>query len=344
MEFTTGGRLEVRINAADVGKRVSVRSLNDRRGSPERFTDTVGVLTSWSGGVLCVTRRDGETVEIAEAALVAGKVVPPTPPRRRGPAASVPELLRVATRGWPPVETGRLGEWILRAAGGFTARANSVLPLGDCGLPLPAAVDRVTEWYAERGLPPRFQVGTGDPAFDRALDQELAGRGWRAERHALLRTAALAPIADAEPEGGERPVELSREPDAAWLAAYGRGAAGDAARAVLTGGPSVWFATVPGDQGPAAIARCVTDGRWAGFAALHVAGDARRQGLGTLVMARLARQALQEGASAAYLQVETGNDGAAALYDRLGFRTLSAYHYRTPETTGTDGGDDGQRG
>ncbi|MFI9719078.1 GNAT family N-acetyltransferase [Streptomyces sp. NPDC052396] len=336
MEFTTGGRLEVRINAADVGKRVSVRSWTDRRGSLERFTDTVGVLTSWSGGVLRITRRGGETVEIAETALVAGKVVPPTPPRRRGPAASVPELLRVAARGWPPVESAPLGEWTLRAAGGFTARANSVLPLGDCGLPLPEAVDRTAEWYRQRGLPPRIQISTGDPAADEALDAELAGRGWRVERSAVLRTAALAPIADADP-GDERPVTLGREPDAAWLAAYGRGG-DEQARAVLTGGPSVWFATVPGERGPAAIARCVIDGRWAGFAALQVTGDARRQGLGTLVMARLARQALAEGASAAYLQVETDNEAAAALYDRLGFTTRLAYHYRTPGTS--DGGDD----
>ncbi len=45
-------------------------------------------------------------------------------------------------------------------------------------------------------------------------------------------------------------------------------------------------------------------------------------------MARLARQALDEGASAAYLQVETDNGAAAALYDDLGFTTHHAYHYR----------------
>ena len=33
--------------------------------------------------------------------------------------------------GWPPLERGELGGWMLRAAGGFTGRANSVLPLGD---------------------------------------------------------------------------------------------------------------------------------------------------------------------------------------------------------------------
>lgn len=322
MEFTTGGRLEVRITAADVGKRVSVRRLNDSVRSPERFTDTVGELVSWEGGVLRITRRTGETIEIPERTLVAGKVVPAAPPRRRGPAATVRELQETAARGWPARETERLGDWTLRAAGGFTARANSALPLGSPGLPLPEAVDRVVEWYGRRGLPARIQVTTGDAAADEALDAALAARGWAAERHALMRTAALAPVADTGADTGT--VVLSREPDAEWLAAYGREGGAEDARAVLTGGPSVWFATVPG----AAIGRCVVDGRWAGFSALTVAPERRRQGLGTLVMARLAQQALDEGASAAYLQVETDNGGAAALYDELGFTTHHAYHYR----------------
>ncbi len=320
----------MRISAADVGKRVSVRRLNDSADSPERFTDTVGVLTSWDHGVLRITRRTGQTVEIPEDALVAGKAVPPAPPRRRGPAATLRELQEIAARGWPARETARLGAWTLRAAGGFTTRANSVLPLGDPGLPPSEALDRVTAWYAERGLPACVQVTTGDPAQDERLDAELAGRGWTAERYALMRTAALAPIADAAADTGR--VLLGREPDEAWLAAYGRTGADPAdATAVLTGGPSVWFATVPAEEpgeGPAAIARCVVDGRWAGFAALHVSPNRRRQGLGTRVMARLARQALDEGASAAYLQVETDNGGAAALYDELGFTTHHAYHYR----------------
>ncbi|WP_424889994.1 GNAT family N-acetyltransferase [Streptomyces sp. XH2] len=348
MEFTTGGRLEIRISTADVGKRVSVRRLNpsggSSGGSAERFTDTVGVLTSWEGGVLRITRRTGEIVTFDETALVAGKVVPtrhPTatphgsasrpfdpPPRRRGPAATVRELQETAARGWPARETARLGDWTLRAAGGFTTRANSALPLGACGLPLPEAVDRVAAWYAERSLPAAIQITTGDPEQDALLDAELAGRGWTAERHALVRTAPLAPVADtgAPTEG----VRLSRTADEAWLHAYGRtGASAEDALAVLGGGPSVWFAAVPGASGaPLAVGRCVVDGRWAGFSAVAVHPDHRRRGLATQVMARLAEQALSEGASAAYLQVETDNGAAEALYDELGFTTHHAYHYR----------------
>ena len=98
---------------------------------------------------------------------------------------------------------------------------------------------------------------------------------------------------------------------------------------MLTGGPSVWFATVPGaDGGTGGDRAVVVDGRWAGSRRVEVAPAARRQGLATLVMAALAERALEEGASAAYLQVEADNAGARAFYDRLGFTAHHGYHYR----------------
>lgn len=101
----------------------------------------------------------------------------------------------------------------------------------------------------------------------------------------------------------------------------------------------MWFATVPGAPGepPAAIGRCVVDGRWAGFAAVEVDPARRRQGLATEVMAALARRALDEGASAAWLQVEDDNAAARALYADLGFAPHHAYHhYRAPEESGDE--------
>ncbi|GHD39908.1 GNAT family N-acetyltransferase [Streptomyces galbus] len=348
MEISAAGRLEVRITAADVGKRVSVRRLNDGGADDAKFTDTVGVLTSWDDGVLVITRRDGEGVRVPERSLVAGKVVPAAPARRRGPAASYEELARVSARAWPPVERERLGEWELRAAvqqvprearpwgavagrrAGFTRRANSVLPLGDPGVPLDEALDAVRRWYGARGLPAYVQTATGAEGTQELLCAELERRGWVREVTAELWTGALAPVADGGEAGG---VVLSRTADEAWLSRYGRKGVSEVALRVLGGGPSVWFASVPDARGaaPAAIGRCVVDGRWAGFAAVEVDPAQRRRGLATAVMAALAGRALQEGASAAWLQVETDNAGARALYARAGFAAHHAYHhYREP--------------
>ncbi|QTE00693.1 Acetyltransferase (GNAT) family protein [Streptomyces cyanogenus] len=281
-----------------------------------------------------ITRRDGEAVRIPENTLVAGKVVPSAPARRRGPAATYPELARVAARAWRPVESERLGEWELRAAGGFTRRANSVLPLGDPGLPLGAALAAVRRWYGERGLPAYVQTATGGEGTQELLCAELERRGWVREVTAELWTGALAPVADRAEGAG---VVLSRTADEAWLARYRRKGVSEVALRVLGGGPSVWFASVPGageGEPPAAIGRCVVDGRWAGFAAVEVDPGRRRQGLATEVMAALARRALDEGASAAWLQVETDNESGRALYRALGFLPHHAYHhYRAPEGT-----------
>ncbi|NEB05652.1 GNAT family N-acetyltransferase [Streptomyces sp. SID13726] len=334
MEISAAGRLVVRISAADVGKRVSVRRLAETGVTQQKFTDTVGVLTSWDDGVLLITRRDGESVRIPESALVAGKVVPAAPARRRGPAASYEELARIAARGWQPVESERLGDWELRAASGFTRRANSVLPLGDPGLPLDAALTAVRRWYGDRGLPAYIQTATGAAGTQEVLCAELEARGWTREVTSELWTGALAPVADRSP--GDV-VVLSREADADWLARYQRKGVSEVALRVLGSGPSVWFATVPSETGgaPAAIGRCVVDGRWAGFAAVEVDPSLRRRGLASTVMAALARRALDEGASAAWLQVESDNSGARALYDGMGFTAHHAYHhYREPGVPG----------
>ncbi len=305
-------------------------------GAPgARFTDTVGVLTSWDAGVLVITRKSGEAVRIAESALVAGKVVPAAPARRRGPAATYEELARAGARSWQPVESERLGSWTLRAASGFTRRANSVLPIGDPGRPLDDALARVRSWYADRGLPAYVQAATGADDVQERLCAELERRGWAREVTTEVLVGALAPIGDLPVDTGR--VTLSRSVDEAWLRRYQRaGVPGPHVVQVLTSGPSVWFASVPGDAGaPTAIGRCVVDGRWAGFMAVEVDPAVRRQGLATAVMAALARRALDEGASAAWLQVEEDNGGARALYDGMGFAVHHRYHhYREPGRPG----------
>jgi len=66
----------------------------------------------------------------------------------------VEDLERAAARHWQAPDTERLGGWLLRAADGFTGRANSALPLGDPGVSLPEAVTAVEGWYRRRNLRP----------------------------------------------------------------------------------------------------------------------------------------------------------------------------------------------
>ena len=88
--------------------------------------------------------RRGRTLVLARGSGPAGLLVM---------EISIPDLEQAAAGGWRAPEEARLGRWLLRAAGGFTGRANSALAIGDPGLPLAAALDQVGRWYQARGLP-----------------------------------------------------------------------------------------------------------------------------------------------------------------------------------------------
>lgn len=328
-----GDRPEVRIDRSDVGRRVSVRRLAEFVDDRPVFRDSIGVLTSWDDHGLTIVPRSGDPVFLPEKLLVAGKTVPPFPARRAPlPVVGPVELQRIAGRGWPAVEQEPLGEWTLRASAGFTRRANSVQALGDPGLPLPQALAAVRAWYAARGLPAYVEVLSPGSPPELVAELDRLGAGYAPT---LVRTAPLAGLARGGAGSAEGPgrVRLARTADDRWLSVYrrvsGDPAVEEAARRVLHGGPSVWFATVPGAPGqpPLAIGRCVVEGAWACFGAIEVQPYARRAGLATAVMAVLASRAAEEGASGAYLQVEAENAGAIALYDGLGFTTSHTYHY-----------------
>ena len=66
-----------------------------------------------------------------------------------------------------------------------------------------------------------------------------------------------------------------------------------------------------------------------GIFGMGTAPSHRRQGIATAVVDALLTAAAERGTQQAYLQVETANDGAIALYRRLGFERSHGYHYRS---------------
>jgi GNAT superfamily N-acetyltransferase len=237
----------------------------------------------------------------------------------------VVDLERLAARGWRAAEEEPLGGWLLRAAGGFTGRANTALVAGDPGRPLPEAVEAAAGWYGARGLRPGAQL-PGVQA--RPADAAFAAAGWDRDEDVLVLTAPLLPGVD-----GGVPVDLAPAPDDGWLATSGLLGRTDAAtaRAVLTNAPEVVFASVRADPAPAppvAVARGVVTDDWLGVTAVSVAEEHRRRGLATAVMAAVSRWAAGRGAGWVYLQVRSSNAPARALYTRAGLVEHHRYHYR----------------
>jgi N-acetylglutamate synthase len=289
----------------------------------------VGVLVAADDSTWSVRRRDGSISEVAAASITAGRVVPPS----RAARASVEEVERIGALGWRGLAVEPLGEWLLRAGGGFTSRANSALVLGDPGFALDAALDTVTAWYADHGLPARLQVP--DSATPPELTGLLDGRGWATSPTVHVMTAELGHVLRAATWSTDLEVRLDDEPDDSWLACYRQDSGGlpSAAREVLTNHPSAVFASLRDHDGAVAIARAAVDERWAGLFAVEVTPDHRRRGLGAIVSAAALKWAGQRGARRTYLQVSADNIGAVALYERLGYAVHHNYLYRLAPAT-----------
>jgi len=264
------------------------------------------------------------------------------------PAVSIGDLERAAAGGWRAPEEIPLGGWLLRAAGGFTGRANSALAVGDPGLPLPAAVAQVRRWYRTRGLPPMVSVSFPlSRPHASAVDRFLAGQGWRADRGAIVMAAVAEAVAEtaagrvagagAGPRGlagggvpaGVR-VEVHTEPDDGWLELYRfRGERPPPiSRRLLMSAPWQAFGRVREAGRTLAIGRVAEADGWAGLTAVAVDPRHRRRGLGGAITGALAAAAAARGVTRLYLQVETGNAAARSLYRRAGFTDHHEYHYR----------------
>jgi N-acetylglutamate synthase len=252
------------------------------------------------------------------------------------------ELERMAAAHWRGTEEEWLGEWLLRAADGFTGRANSALPLGDPGLPLEAALDYVTGWYRARGLPAVMAVPLpllpADDAPAVALDSELTVRGWATRPGPAFVMVADLPLAVAGgglPAGGV--VTADADPDEGWIAAYhyrGADQQPPVLRHVLTSAHEQAFISIRAESGVLAIARLSIAGGWAGITAVEVDPAHRRAGLGLAITVAACAEAVARGVRQVFLQVAVDNEGARALYERCGFRYSHRYHYRMAPASG----------
>lgn len=306
-DFPQAHRSEHGLGPHVVGQRVVVRRVLPGESGPSggpAMTDVLGTCLRWADGECVVQPESGPAVTIPLRTIVSGKPVPPRPSVR----------LRVGSREaeghalvlWPHVETEALGEWVLRTdpapVGRLLKRANSCLAIGDPGVPLGTACERVVAFYRDRERTPLAQVETGS-----TVDAHLDAAGWQ------------------EVEGGASYFQVGS------VARALRACAGDepeeaADLAVIEDGPRVELRLV---RSGAVVAggRAALDGDWLGVHALGMEPWLRRRGLARAMMARLLDWGGSHGATTAWLHVEVDNAPALSLYDGLGFRTHHQLRY-----------------
>ena len=316
------------IDAGKVGSRMVVRYAVGGigpTGGPV-MSDVIGRILAVDDTAVAIERRDGSMVSVALDSIVTSKVVPSVPTRSRNAhRISAENLMRICTRGWPPVISEPLGEWELRAAGGFTGRANSVAVHGDPGCPDDEALAAVVEFYRSQRLPARAQVVVGSP-----WERVFLDAGWAVlagvPDGAIVQVAQMADALAGASASDDAEVVVESTASDAWMRGYHRVEDPDTARAVLEGPHTVGFISL----GESAIGRIVVSGEWAGISGVEVTPAARRQRLARRIVDTGLRWASTRGADKVYLQTMRDNTAALALYAPYGFRDHHEYRYLSP--------------
>lgn len=251
---------------------------------------------------------------------------PASPPRADPLLAR--RIEEASLNAWPALHQVLLDGWVLRFAGGFTKRANAVVPLYPSSRPVEDKIAYCERLYANQHLRPIFRLTDIDDAH--TLDALLAARGYRHLDPTLVLWAPLPSTAvraeiDADYE------ELDRE---GWLDLYTALAGmppttqhlhAALLKAIRT--PCLYGALRTG-AGHAACGLGVVEQDLVGLFDILTASDRRRRGHGERLIRALLARGCGAGAGAAYLQVLENNEPARALYAKLDFVPLYRYWYR----------------
>lgn len=241
---------------------------------------------------------------------------------------SIETFERAGLEAWPGIEVKWDGNWVRRASGGYTKRANSAQcfdPNDDADVE-----DRIigaSSWLVVRGVKPVFRI---TPLSAPALDEALDDAGWEEiDRSHLF----AMPLAAQEPDEQGRLMPLL---DPVFLAAQQKLQGHDeatmarmkallAVMAVPATGIVVFRDGEPAASGLMAISRGIV-----------ITGNVitdparRRQGLAGAMMRTGLSWAHEKGATIAALNVQTDNEAAKALYGGLGYVHQYDYSYRIP--------------
>ena len=304
--------------SAAVGKRVTIR-LREAGGG---FRDIVGILQNNHE----LINAKSQLISFSEDEIAVWREVKPLPDRAgTGSPLSlrINEIEKLSDTTWPATEVIEYGKWRLRISGGFTMRANSVLPMGAAPHGEPAsslaqAVDHVVKTYSEKNLTPAFSIPL--PLYQ-GLDEYLDSQGWQ------IKVDSQFLVKDIEGDSKETQSEYNFEildfPSHEWLelqsdhrlenlmkrypARYG----------VIKSGPTV-----------IAVGRIATMGTWSIATRVFVEPSQRGKGVGRFLMNKLIAAASSDGATKISLQVDVANVAALALYKSMGFRIHHSCKYR----------------
>ena len=267
-------------------------------------------------------RKDGTAAKFDPAHVVAWRQVPITP--TKSDSASVIESLeKIAQQNWMPEKIEEIGSWQLRSNKGFSFRANSTLPLGgkgfgDPGIELNQAISRVIDFYAELNQPAIFQIL---PSIHRELERSIKAIGFRSKGEVRFETMRIddSVIIDVG-DFLDIQVQISNYPTDDWLELHGDD---EISAELMLRTPSKYLHLYQQSE-LVATSRAAFTEDWAGISRVRVRQDKQGQGFGKKIMLATLQEIKDSGVENAFLQVESENVNALAIYHSVGF---SLHHY-----------------
>jgi GNAT superfamily N-acetyltransferase len=242
----------------------------------------------------------------------------PAEPKAETTAPDAGRLMTAIDVTWPAAECRSLGPWTLRRGAGGGQRVSAASAEDETADPAPAA-EAMLAW----GQTPLFRVSE----VQAALDERLAGAGYRRHDPVVLYAAPVARLADGRDETAR--VIRVRAPlaivDEIWL----RGGIGPGRRAVMDRAPEPKLTLMArAEDRPAGAAFIGLAREVAMLHAIEVVPAHRRLGAGETLIRGAASFAVEHGAEWLALAVTEANAPARALYAKLGMAVVGRYHYR----------------
>ena len=295
-----------------VGARLSIRL---QTPGQDGYHDLLGYLEPGN----LVRRKDGTVAKFDPAHVVAWRQVPITPTKSDS-AFLIESLEKIAQQNWAPEKIEQIGSWQLRSNRGFSFRANSTLPLGGKGFGAPGielnqAISKVIDFYKDLNQPAIFQIL---PSIHQELERSIKAIGFRSKGEVRFETMRITNplIYDLK----DIHLLTSDYPTDDWFDLHGDD---EIAAELMLRTPSKYLHLYEESE-LVATSRAAFTEDWAGISRVRVRPDKQNQGLGKKIMLATLNEIKNNGLENAFLQVESENVNAIAIYHSLGF---SLHHY-----------------
>jgi len=255
------------------------------------------------------------------------------------PAVDPAQLSRIEDAGInasAPPQQRWVDGWLVRYSPGKAKRARCINPVAAGRMPLEAKLAICRRLYEEVGLPVMVRVTPFSQP--EGIDGQLAALGFeRLEETCVMVSRRWSDSLSLPLPVGYR-IEALSQPDLAETVGLFRGtplAQREAHAERLQKSPVPFGAFAVLDRNGIAVAcgQYALEDDLAGIYDVFTAEHERASGLASALCRHLLDVATTRGARIAYLQVEQTNSSAQRIYERLGFETAYAYHYRAAPTS-----------